>query len=51
MKLQARNIVVRKPETVDITAFFKKFCIASRTKSDTDFDTMGIRLVSGFFTP
>lgn len=32
MKLQARNFVVRKPETIDITAFFKKFCIASRTK-------------------
>ena len=31
MKLQARNFVVRKPETVDITAFFKKFCIATRT--------------------
>ncbi len=32
MKLKARNFVVRKPETIDITAFFKKFCIASRTK-------------------
>lgn len=31
MKLQARNFVVQKPETVDITAFFKKFCIAIRT--------------------
>lgn len=31
MKLQARNFVVRKPETIDITMFFKKFCIASRT--------------------
>ena len=49
MKLQARNFVVRKPKTVDITVFFKKFCIASRTKSDTNFDTMGIRLVSNFF--
>ena len=33
MKLQARNFVVRKPETIDITMFFKKFCIATRTKS------------------
>ena len=32
MKLQARNFVVRKPETIDITMFFKKFCIATRTK-------------------
>ena len=32
MKLQARNFVVRKPKTVDITVFFKKFCIATRTK-------------------
>ena len=32
MKLKARNFVVRKPETIDITAFFKKFCIATRTK-------------------
>ena len=31
MKLQARNFVVRKPKTVDITVFFKKFCIATRT--------------------
>ena len=31
MKLQARNFVVRKPETIDITMFFKKFCIATRT--------------------
>lgn len=31
MKLQARNFVVRKPETIDITVFFKKFCIATRT--------------------
>ena len=30
MKLQARNFVVRKPETIDITMFFKKFCIATR---------------------
>lgn len=51
MKLQARNFVVRKPKTVDITVFFKKFCIATRTKSDTNFDTMGIRLVSDFFAP
>ena len=33
MKLQARNFVVRKPETIDITMFFKKFCIATRTKA------------------
>ena len=33
MKLQARNFVVRKPKTVDITVFFKKFCIATRTKN------------------
>ena len=32
MKLQARNFVVRKPKAVAITAFFKKFCIAIRTK-------------------
>lgn len=31
MKLQARNFVVRNPETIDITMFFKKFCIATRT--------------------
>lgn len=31
MKLQARNFVVQKPETIDITMFFKKFCIATRT--------------------
>ena len=35
MKLQARNFVVRKPETIDITMFFKKFCIATRTKMNT----------------
>ena len=35
MKLQARNFVVRKPETIDITMFFKKFCIATRTKNCT----------------
>ena len=34
MKLQARNFVVRKPETIDITMFFKKFCIATRTMSE-----------------
>ena len=34
MKLQARNFVVRKPETIDITMFFKKFCIATRTKKE-----------------
>ena len=32
MKLQARNFVVRKPETIDISMFFKKFCIATRTR-------------------
>ena len=35
MKLQARNFVVRKPETIDITMFFKKFCIATRTTKNT----------------
>ena len=35
MKLQARNFVVRKPETIDITMFFKKFCIATRTKKES----------------
>lgn len=35
MKLQARNFVVRKPETIDITMFFKKFCIATRTNDTT----------------
>ena len=34
MKLQARNFVVRKPETIDITMFFKKFCIATRTNEE-----------------
>lgn len=33
MKLQTRSFVARKPETIDITAFFKKFCIATRTIS------------------
>ena len=37
MKLQARNFVVRKPETIDITMFFKKFCIATRTIDTTLF--------------
>lgn len=37
MKLQARNFVVRKPETIDITMFFKKFCIATRTKISRQF--------------
>lgn len=31
MKIQTRSFVARKPETIDITAFFKKFCIATRT--------------------
>ena len=31
MKLQTRSFVARKPETIDITAFFKKFCITTRT--------------------
>jgi len=42
MKLQARNFVVRKPETIDITMFFKKFCIATRTRKvlkSSDFRT------------
>lgn len=45
MKLQARNFVVRKPETIDITMFFKKFCIATRTteKSET------VRFRTSFF--
>lgn len=34
MKLQTRSFVARKPETIDITAFFKKFCIATRTKPE-----------------
>mgnify|MGYP000478516614 CR=1 FL=1 len=38
MKLQARNFVVRKPETIDITMFFKKFCIATRTMSNVHND-------------
>ena len=41
MKLQARNFVVRKPETIDITMFFKKFCIATRTKSPSCFRRTG----------
>ena len=36
MKLQARNFVVRKPETIDITMFFKKFCIATRTTASEE---------------
>lgn len=36
MKLQARNFVVRKPETIDITMFFKKFCIATRTRKNLE---------------
>lgn len=39
MKLQARNFVVRKPETINITMFFKKFCIATRTIKTPDFYT------------
>ena len=35
MKLQARIFVVRKPKTVDITAFFKKFCITTHTTKNT----------------
>ena len=31
MKLQTRSFVARKPETIDITVFFKKFCITTRT--------------------
>ena len=42
MKLQARNFVVRKPETIDITMFFKKFCIATRTKKTTVLDYGGL---------
>ena len=45
MKLQARNFVVRKPETIDITMFFKKFCIATRTNKVDNFDTIGIETI------
>ena len=45
MKLQARNFVVRKPETIDITMFFKKFCIATRTKSVTVVDTISTTVI------
>ena len=38
----ARKEVVRKPKTVDITGFFKKFCIATRT-------TKKPRYLLGFF--
>ena len=56
MKLQARNFVVRKPETIDITMFFKKFCIATRTiKSDQNRYTHPKPLISQgfrrFYTP
>ena len=44
MKLQARNFVVRKPETIDITMFFKKFCIATRTSK-----SLGIAMVPRLF--
>lgn len=42
MKLQARKSVVRKPKTVEITGFFKKFCIATRTTKTivSDFETV-----------
>ena len=36
MKLQTRSFVARKPETIDITAFFKKFCIATRTNKNLE---------------
>jgi hypothetical protein len=45
MKLQARNFVVRKPETVDITALFEKFCIATRTRSVTVVDTISTTVI------
>lgn len=45
MKLQARNFVVRKPETIDITMFFKKFCIATRTIEKA----LKLKLFQGFF--
>ena len=48
MKLQARNFVVRKPETIDITMFFKKFCIATRTKSVTVVDTISTTVIFYF---
>lgn len=48
MKLQARNFVVRKPETVDITALFEKFCIATRTRSVTVVDTISTTVIFYF---
>lgn len=49
MKIQTRSFVARKPETIDITAFFKKFCIATRTKTDTAVDTIVSTAVSLFY--
>ena len=56
MKLQARNFVVRKPETIDITMFFKKFCIATRTKKKDTRENLvsffyALRLKKRCFTP
>ena len=34
-----RYFSVRMPETIDITGFFKKFCIATRTRSSTQVGT------------
>jgi len=48
MKLQTRSFVARKPETIDITAFFKKFCIATRTKSVTVVDTISTTVIFYF---
>ena len=50
MKLQARNFVVRKPETIDITMFFKKFCIATRTKKGPYTMCMGLSLLQTPFS-
>lgn len=51
MKLQARNFVVRKPETIDITMFFKKFCIATRTKSSVHNQPESWMRTLDFFLP
>lgn len=40
MKIQTRSFVARKPETIDITAFFKKFCIATRTMLKATFKSI-----------
>lgn len=50
MKLQARNFVVRKPETIDITMFFKKFCIATRTKRRKNPESVGLTVIRNEIT-